>query len=152
MKTYLAALAVVAALAQPASAITFSKLTTIYIGAGAIDNGGASFQGTATVIICSNVSGVSANVRAVALNHLGAVKGQFTTQVQHGATAAFLTHTVNAVGGYNLQTGVFVGVVNVESTQSGVFCNGSLMNGADGAESSAPLHLVRVNPHPGTVE
>jgi hypothetical protein len=60
MKKYLAAVAFAAALVQPASAITFSKLTTIYVGSG-VDSFGAD---TATVLHCSNVSGVSVNLRS----------------------------------------------------------------------------------------
>ena len=63
-KSLFALLATLAAgLAAPASAITFSSLTTIYIGSGVRDNGGVSHAGTATTFHCSNVSGASAQIR-----------------------------------------------------------------------------------------
>jgi hypothetical protein len=46
MKTCLAAFAFAAAIVQPAAAITFPKLTTIYIGSGVLDNGAGADTGT----------------------------------------------------------------------------------------------------------
>ena len=60
MKKYLAAIALAAAFAQPATAITFPSLTTIYVGTGLYD-AGVAVEGfdTATAINCANVSGVA---------------------------------------------------------------------------------------------
>jgi hypothetical protein len=44
------------------------------------------------------------------------------------------------------------GTVNIESTQSGVFCQAYLVDAASPTPSGVPLHLVRINPHPGAVE
>jgi hypothetical protein len=44
------------------------------------------------------------------------------------------------------------GVVNIESTQSGVFCTAEVLDAAASAPTGIARHLVRVNPHPGTVE
>jgi hypothetical protein len=46
---------------------------------------------------------------------------------------------------------VFEGVLNIESFQSAVFCSVSVINAA-GPMSGIPLHMVRINPHPGAVE
>jgi hypothetical protein len=44
------------------------------------------------------------------------------------------------------------GVVNVESTNSAVFCTAKVIDpDVDGANGHS-LPMVRVNPHPGTVE
>ena len=51
-------------LAAPGYAITFPSLTTIYIGSGVRDDGGGSGVGTATTFHCSNVSGVTAQIRS----------------------------------------------------------------------------------------
>jgi hypothetical protein len=51
MKKYLAAVAFALMLAQPAAAVTFSSLTTIYIGIGVLDNGGGFNAGTAMTFI-----------------------------------------------------------------------------------------------------
>ena len=73
MNHLIAATALAAALAEPASAITFSSLTTIYVGSGVRDDDGSSDSGIATVFVCSNVSGTSPLLRFVVLNNLGQV-------------------------------------------------------------------------------
>ena len=140
----------IAALAQPA-AITFPSLTTIYVGAGAFSVGN-DLSGTATVVVCSNVSGVAASIRVLMLDENGAIEGQATVPTVHGGSAVFLSHEIIPFGGADLQTGSFIGVINIEATQSGVFCTARIMNGQGPAQDAAPLDLVRVNPHPGTVE
>jgi hypothetical protein len=151
MKTHLAAIALAATIAQPAAAVTFPSLTTIYVGSGA-----ASFANdTATVLHCSNVSGVSANLRFQFLTAQGSVAGVHTTTLAHGQTYTLATKNTLMF----LETFTFApelvlseGVVNVESTNSAVFCTAKvvtpIVDGADGFT----LPLVRVNPHPGTVE
>ena len=44
------------------------------------------------------------------------------------------------------------GTVNIEATNSGVFCTAMIVDAASGNVDGVDLHLVRVNPHPGTVE
>ena len=78
MKKYLAAVALAVALAQPAAAVTFPTLTTIYVGSGVYDDGSGSATGTATAIHCSNVSGVSVQVRVLVLSSVGGVEGSLT--------------------------------------------------------------------------
>ena len=156
MKTYLAAFALAAALAQPAAAVTFPSLTTIYVGSGVYDDGLGSNAGEATSIHCSNVSGVSVQVRVLILGTSGAVEGSLTLTLPHGATRTFSTHftSIFTEGSDSLATGtVDQGVVNVEATNSAVFCTAAVIDAAgDPPVFSMPLHLVRVNPHPGTVE
>ena len=151
MKTMLTAIALAATLAQPAAAITFPSLTTIYVGAGAFSVGN-DLSGTATVVVCSNVSGVAASIRVLMLNDNGGIEGQATVTTGHGGSEVFFTHPIIPFGGEDLQTGSFIGVINIEATQSGVFCTARIMNGEGPAQDAAPLDLVRVNPHPGTVE
>jgi hypothetical protein len=53
----------------------------------------------------------------------------------------------------DLQTGsVNQGVVNIEATNSAVFCNAMIVDAGAAIPDGIALHLVRVNPHPGTVE
>jgi hypothetical protein len=143
-------------LAQPASAITFSKLTTIYIGSGVYDDGSDDGSGEATSIHCSNVSGVAVQVRALVLSFSGSVEGSLTTDLAHGATFTFSTHNVFIFADSTgvLNTGqVTQGVVNVEATNSAVFCTAVVVDAAGKPPVfMSPLHLVRVNAHPGTVE
>ena len=153
MKTTFGALAVAVALTQPASAVTFPSLTTIYVGAGVSDDGAIINNGVATVFNCSNVSGVAASVRFLVLNSSGGSQGSVTTALQHGATHTVATHLTNTfTENTDLSTGsVGQGVMNIESTQSGVFCHAMIVDAAD-AGNGIVLPLVRVNPHPGTVE
>jgi hypothetical protein len=155
MKKYLAAVAFAVALVQPASAITFSKLTTIYLGAGVYDlkNYPTTGINTATSVHCSNVSGLNAQYRVLVLDGDGEVVAQTTQNIAHGATQTVSTNDVVAFIDISLELGFSIrGVLNVEATQSGIFCNAQIVDRAGALSTSSPLHLVRVNPHPGTVE
>ena len=149
MKIYLAA-ALVAALSQPASAITFASLTTIYVGTGVVN----ALQ-SVTIVHCSNVSGVAANLRFLILDEGGtAVASHNVSNFAHGAayslatfdTAAFTENFVFTIDP------ILAGTLNVESTQSGVFCTAKIVDFDNVNPAGFPLSLVRVNPHPGTVE
>jgi len=141
-------------IAPTASAATFPSLTTIYIGTGVRDNGGTVHAGTATTFHCSNVSGVSTSVRFLVLYHTGSVAVSFTRTVAHGATVAVSTHaTLPYEEDTDLGTlAVSEGVINIESLQSGVFCNAKTIDASAAFPDGVVLPLVRVNPHPGTVE
>jgi len=153
-KLFVAASALTAALAQPASAVTFPSLTTIYIGSGVHDNGGATNAGTATTFHCSNVSGVTAQIRFLVLDTAAFVRGGVVVNPFHGATMTVSTHHTAAFEeSAGLATGfVNAGVINIESTQSGVFCTARNIDASLGNPVGVPIDLVRVNPHPGTVE
>ena len=142
-----------AAASTPASAINFPSLTTIYVAAGVRDDGDIGDEGIATVFMCSNVSGQTADVRVLILGNTGALVDQATFSPAHGATTTVSTHVTSSFANeLSIDSGVVAqGVVNIEATQSGVFCTAMIVDAADGGEM-APLHLVRVNPHPGTVE
>jgi hypothetical protein len=152
--TALAAALATATLAAPASAITFPSLTTIYIGSGVLDSGSGANAGTATVFHCSNVSGFIANIRFLVLSNAGGIEGNVTLGVVHGETVTVPTHATLAYSEVeDLATGgVNEGVINIESTQSGVFCTAKTIDAALASPVGVPLDLVRVNPHPGTVE
>jgi hypothetical protein len=155
MKQYLTVVALTAALAQPATAVTFPSLTTIYIGSGVRDDGGSHNAGAATVFHCSNVSGVTAEVRFLILNWIGTtVELNHTAGLPHGRTFTLSTHSTVAFSeSVLLSTGlVDEGLVNIESTQSGVFCTAKTIDASTVAPEGVTLPLVRVNPHPGTVE
>jgi hypothetical protein len=150
----LAAALAAAGLAAPASAITFPSLTTIYIGSGVRDDGGAENAGTATAFHCSNVSGATAQVRFLVLSSGGIPRGNLTFTVAHGETVGTATHdTVAYLENLVMGTGfVAEGVINIEATQSGVFCTAKTIDAALASPVGVTLDLVRVNPHPGTVE
>jgi hypothetical protein len=153
MKTCLAAVVLAVALAQPASAITFSSLTTIYVGAGVTDSGDPEDLGIATSFHCANVSGNTTVLRFLVLSNNG-IEASAQDVVPHGETTTASTHATKAyLDNLPLNTGgVFQGVINIESTESAVFCNAVSIDAAAAAPTGVTLPLVRVNPHPGTAE
>ena len=156
MKKALLALALVAsatAAAPPATATTFPSLTTIYVGSGVRDSAAGPNAGSATIVNCSNVSGETATLRMLFLHSNGSIAGLHTfNSVAHGSTVTLATHSVSTYVVTRLNVlQIAQGVVNIESTQSGVFCNAAVIEASQQA-FTAPIPLVRVNPHPGTVE
>jgi hypothetical protein len=134
-----------------ADAVTFPSLTTIYIGVGVRDNATAGSAGIATAFNCTNVSGVAAQLRILVLSFNGAISANHTLSIPHGHTRTVGTDQTNVYSeDVVLVTGsVNQGVVNIESTQSGVFCNGIIVDDVRGLSG---ISFIRVNPHPGTVE
>lgn len=150
-KLFVAALST-ASLISPASAITFPTLTTIYIIPGVRDTGMPVNTGIATSVICTNVSGVTAAMRFLALQSNGDVVADDTFNMDHGDTQVVSTHGTLLYSEIGLSTGAIQGSINVESTQSGVFCTAVTLEADGFPEFSFSLHPIRVNPHPGTVE
>ena len=149
------AAAVIAVL--PAQATTFS-LRAIYVASGVYDSGDPSNVGTATSVHCSNLSGKTAQMRVSFYADNGVLAGgaaSFTL-------ANLATKTVSTHGTFfidiSLGTSVIAqGVLNIQSTESGVFCSAMLIDAAGGPGTAdvpegIDLHMVRYNPHPGTVE
>lgn len=155
MKKFLTTLALAAlanVVALPAASITFPSLTTIYVGSGVVDGIGAN---VATIFSCSNVSGITATLRVQVLFGGGSVAGAASGPVTHGSTLLVSTRLTAAFIDNLLISGAegVQGVVNIESTQSAVFCTAAVVDSANAVPIfSMPLHLVRINPHPGTVE
>ena len=146
-----------AVVATPALATTFPSLTTIYIVTGVKDSGDAMNVGVAMAVQCSNVSGVTTTVRFLVLNFNGAVLNSVThANVTHGDTIEHSTHSTNAYSNEstNLIPGTILsaGVLNIESLQSGVFCTAAIIDASAAAPEGVTPHIVRVNPHPGSVE
>lgn len=157
MKRSLLALALTASSAvvtEPAPAITFANLTTIYVGSGVVDNGAGIDTGVATTFTCSNVSGFGASVRFLVLYPGGQVAAQATANLPHGGQVIASTHdTALFQENLALATGLVQGTVNIEATQSAVFCTAAILDATGPTPTFAlPLHLVRVNSHPGTAE
>lgn len=144
--------------AQPALAITFPQLTTIYVGSGVRASSSGAFVGVATTFQCSNVSGVAANVRFLILSQTGSALDSVTLTVAHGGTLTVSTHntiayTENFFFDFeDPDVQLNSGAVNIESTQSAVFCNAKTLRAASVEPVGSWLPLVRVNPHPDTME
>jgi len=153
MRKCFALVALAAAIGQPAAAITFPELTTIYVGSGVTDGAnGPSPIGSATVVICSNVSGATTSIRLLLLSRTGGVvKSHTFADVAHGATITAVTHESTGFEETVVldAPGILHGVINIESLQSAVFCTASIVD-ASSIATGIPLHLVRVNLHPDT--
>jgi hypothetical protein len=95
---------------------------------------------------------VAVSIRFLVLGNTGTIEGELTAgPIAHGITATASTHRSVTFGGFSVSTGVVTGgVINIESTQ--VFCNAVIVDADATPTFSVPLGLVRVNPHPGTVE
>jgi len=148
------AAAVIAVL--PAHATTFS-LRTIYVASGVYDSDNADDVGTATSVHCSNLSGKIAQMRVSLYGRTGVLEGATSFSLANLATQTVSTHAT-PFSEISLGTGQIVqGVLNIQSTESGVFCSAMLVDAAGGpGAANVPegidLHMVRYNPHPGTVE
>jgi hypothetical protein len=142
------------AFAQPAAAITFPSLTTIYVGAGVTDSQGFTTVGNfATAFACTNVSGQTASLRFLVLSSGGAVLASVPWQLTHGRHVLAATRNIAAFSEVLLNTGTLLhGTVNIESTQSGVFCTAMMVDATTAGPNGIALNLVRINPHPGAVE
>jgi hypothetical protein len=157
MRKHLLSIAAACVLAAPTMATTFPSLTTIYVVTGIKDNGGTSSVGTATAIQCSNVSGVTTTIRFLTLSATGVVLDSTTADdVAHGATIEVSTHNTNA---YTNETASLIagivlssGVLNIESLQSGVFCTAAIIDASLSNPVGITPHIIRINPHPGSVE
>jgi hypothetical protein len=137
-----------------ASPQTFPNSTTIYIVPSARDDGSAANTGTATVVGCTNVSGVTVTVRFLALNFFGTPVADRTTSIANGATVAASTHnTVSYNEAILLNSGpLSQGAIDVESTNAAVFCTAMTINAAASFPEGVDLHVVRVNGLAGTQE
>jgi hypothetical protein len=139
--------------ATPSPHVTFPSLSTIYVGSGVTDSGSAANAGVATAVHCSNVSGVTAGMRFVVHSPSGAVEADVTLPIglPHGVTITLATHGIGYFTEVDLGTGIVnQGMLNIESTQSGVFCTAMIVDAA--AVGGVALDLVRANPHPGAVQ
>ena len=146
-------------LGSSAGATTFPSVTTIYVASGAMDSNTDPDAGISTLINCTNLSGQTASVRYQFRRLNGAPNAGATLLL-----ANLGTHTVTTEGNVGvfdedaiLPTGTFFGgSLQILSTQSAIFCSAMLIR-AEGSASTEPdaavaLHMVRFNPHPGTVE
>ena len=141
----------------PARATTFPALTAIYVASGASDIDLGAL-GMTTLINCTNLSGLTASVRYQ-------FRAKNGTPLAGGtlALANLTSHMITSQGGAGLvgeialPTGIFIGGnVEILSTQSAIYCSAMLVHATGlsngNTTSGIALHMVRLNPHPGTVE
>ena len=152
MKKLLAAVAAIALTAVlPAQATTFS-LRTIYVASGVYDSGDPNDVGTATSVICTNLSGKSATLQVSFYSSSGVFLNLINQPFPNLRTLTVSTHGTFFID-FNASTGfIGQGVLNIQSTESAVFCSAMIVDAAGPVANGIDLHMVRYNPHPGTVE
>ena len=141
--------------ATEAVATTFPSLTRIYVASGVVELNTIAISGIMTAVSCSNMSGETASVRFVLRHENGVIAAGGTLLIGSLASRVVTTNGDNDI---YLETQfptaqMFGGIVEILSTESAVFCSAMIIR-ADGALDPAgvALHMVRFNPHPGTVE
>ena len=139
--------------ATPTPSIAFSSLTSIYFASGVLDSGHPANEGNATVVHCSNISGVSTQLRLLFFSPTGVILGNHVVTLLNVHTYTASTHGVNVFGDTAVNTGPIVqGLLAVQTTQSAVFCTAMVVDAAAAVPNGIDLHMVRFNEHPGVVE
>jgi hypothetical protein len=82
------------------------------------------------------------------------VEASLTAIFLNGGSGVASTHLTNVfTAELSLNTGAVQGVVNIEATNSAIFCTATVTDAAGATPAFAmDVNLIRVNPHPGTVE
>lgn len=140
---------------QPASAATTDPLTIIYRVAGVADDGGAGLFGYATSFMCTNVSPVPEKVRFRVLDKFGAALGVFTLTLTSNESYTASTHLSAWVfDDHLLSDGVAItqGSAIIYATSPKVICTAMIVDSAADAPVGIPLHMVRYNAIPNTLE
>jgi hypothetical protein len=136
----------------PASVTSSKKLR--YIIPGVRDTNAA---GTATIVHCSNLSGVDEIVQFNTYSDTGALLNNQaftltkfdTIQAVTSDTSLFDNEDAALIPGIELDTGM----IRVLSTTSKVACTAAIVdNTLDNIPQGVALHMVRVNPEPGWQE
>jgi hypothetical protein len=151
----LAAAVFAALVVSSGEAETLPLNTPIYVGSGVYDSGSGAGNGAATSFHCTNVSGVSANLRFLLLGPAGNTLGSFNRSLAHANTVTASTHETNTYFDYIIMTpgvSIIQGGIVIESTQTGVFCTAITLDAGASTPNGFPLNLIRFNPHPGSVE
>jgi len=127
------------------------------VASGGFDSDESMGAGTATSVHCTNLSGKSAQVRFSFYGAGGSLEGVSNFTLPNLNTETISTHGT-FFSDLSLGTGAIQqGVLNIQSTESGVFCSAMLIDALGGPGTAdvpegIALHMVRYNPHPGTVE
>lgn len=135
-----------------APAGTGDPVKTLYRVSGLKDSGGADNQGLVTVILCTNFSQEGEYLKVGLYDYSGTVLANSTYYMNSRRTAAFMTRGNTSYTG----TQISIPVVNsgfavISSTTTNLHCSASVINAGVVGQGFA-LHMVRYNPHPGSVE
>ena len=150
----IAAAALSFAQAAPASAGVNDPEILIYRFPGVLDDGGAAFNGIATVFSCTFFSGVPENIRFVTRDGNGTLVINIpATNQPHLKTLTLGTHFTGTYQGGSLGTGpVIGGTTAIAATSTNVICTAIAMSATNAPTFAASLRGIRFNPAPGSQE
>jgi len=108
------------------------------------------------VIDCTNFSGTTETIRAVARNANSALASNVTLTIGHLETRTFATHGFGLFGfrvDQLLATGTLSqGTIAIAATSTNIVCNAVAVDARDEKPTGYSLHVIRFNPIPGTQE
>jgi hypothetical protein len=150
----IALVAIASALPGVAQAGTSDPFMLIYRASGLTDDGGAANNGVATVVHCTNVSAVPENVAFLFRSISGASLYYSPIPLAAGQTYTVATHGIQMFFiGTNAAIGaVQQGYLAIGSTTVNVFCSAMVVPANNSSPAGLPLHMVRFNPAPNSVE
>jgi hypothetical protein len=136
----------------PAQAATTDPEILIYRFAGVADDGGTSNAGVATVISCTNFSGVTEMVRIVVRTDSGTLKINSALPVSHLSTTISTTHTNRLYPAFGLLTGQVYGTAAIAATSTNIICTAVVVDAASTVPNGFALRGIRFSPAPGSQE
>jgi hypothetical protein len=142
-------------LTQEAPAAATDQIFIIYRASGVKDNSGAPNGGVATSVHCTNTSAVSERLNIVVRDSVGNIRATATFTLDSFHTFTASTHETvlfsDAAGALNTGN-ISQGFFSIGSTTTNMFCSAMIMDAASAGAVGIPLHLVRYNSAPGTIE
>jgi hypothetical protein len=122
---------------------------------GLRDTGSASNVGVATSFHCTNFSAVAEKIRFVLRDFPGTVVANTNVDVPAFGTRTASTHNALVFNEDSfLSPGAFFnqGSAVIQSTSLNVHCSGMIVDAAASVPQGIALHMIRLNPAPGTQE
>jgi hypothetical protein len=151
----IAAAAFAFVLPAPADAAQGDPEVIIYRVPGVRDNGGASFQGTATCIHCTNFSGVSETIRFATRQSDGTLISNVTDPIDHLETRTVCTHRTSCYASPLLIANSVLlnqGTIAIAATSINIVCTAVTVDAAAASPIGVALRMIRFNPAPGSQE
>jgi hypothetical protein len=142
-------------LAQLSAPRAFPALTLIYSVPGIRDSGAIAATGAATIILCTNWTGASQQIRFVLRDYQGNIRANVTSPMNALYTFTAGTHNTNAfVEDQVLAPGTPInpGSLRIFATTPQVSCTAMVIDAAPAVPDGIDLHVVRHNVWPNTQE
>lgn len=129
--------------AAPALAVS-GPSQVLYIFAGAFDDGGANFSGSATAVNCFSFSPVQETLQYVVRKSDGTVAANVTTTINSFETLTAVTHFEAFYSiDVNLGTGGVKGAIGIAATSSNIVCTAQVLNASATVPTGIELHGTR---------